>query len=432
MQLIKIPIEDIYPDDKNPRKDFGDIKALAESFELNTLNPGEPVNPIVVVQDGGIYRIVDGERRYRAMKLNKLSSCSAVVCEDMDEANAQIAMLATNDKQPLSPLEISRGVQQQLLLGVDPVKVEKSARMKSGSADKARRARELVDDAAADMTLDRLYAIAEFEDDPEAVEKLTNCSEREWEYVAKEIREERAEAKAWEELLAACEECGFTERDEDDEDHPRFLGSTSTPEGIAKLIREKDIDECDCAQFRKSSYRVSVDLYGIPREEEIDPAEEAYKQKVEEVQGFIEDAGRSHALFVVSHLDDISSISHVSKELTAEFFDAEKWCSMGSQIKRLAENVGQNISCEANGTLVAYGYTEIKPELGKYIASYLVDGVNPSYSDYCKTFAKYLDWVKVLESDDYTQTVADQILVKLCTQFIESNTEEEVTDDEDQ
>ena len=62
MELREIGIDDVYPDEKNPRKDFGDIAALAESCMLNALNPGEPVNPIVVVEDGGIYRIVDATR----------------------------------------------------------------------------------------------------------------------------------------------------------------------------------------------------------------------------------------------------------------------------------------------------------------------------------------------------------------------------------
>lgn len=53
MQLIEIPVGDVYPDENNPRKDYGDLDALAASFELNGTNPGEPVNPIVVVRDGG-------------------------------------------------------------------------------------------------------------------------------------------------------------------------------------------------------------------------------------------------------------------------------------------------------------------------------------------------------------------------------------------
>ena len=46
----------------------------------------------------------------------------------MDEANTLMAMLATDNKQPLSELEKSRGVQQMLLLGVDPVQVDKTTK----------------------------------------------------------------------------------------------------------------------------------------------------------------------------------------------------------------------------------------------------------------------------------------------------------------
>ena len=154
MELREIGIDDVYPDEKNPRKDFGDIAALAESCMLNALNPGEPVNPIVVVEDGGIYRIVDGERRYKAMCKNKLARCHAVVCDDMDEANAMVAMVATDDKRPLTDVERSRGVQQMLLLGVDPERVERAGRMPKGAAAKLRRARAAVDDAGDDMTID--------------------------------------------------------------------------------------------------------------------------------------------------------------------------------------------------------------------------------------------------------------------------------------
>lgn len=208
MELQKLLVEDIYPDEKNPRKDFGDIKALAESFELNTLNPGEPVNPIVVVRDGGIYRIVDGERRYKALKHNRLNHCHAVVCEDMDEANALVAMLATDDKQQLSELERSRGVQQMLLLGVDPVTVDKTARMAAGSATRIKAARELVDDAGEDMTLERMLAIEEFADDPEAVEELTNCKENEWRGMATGIRMRKEREPKIALLKAAAEEAG--------------------------------------------------------------------------------------------------------------------------------------------------------------------------------------------------------------------------------
>lgn len=222
MELRAIPVEDIYPDEKNPRKDFGDIAALAESCMLNVLNPGEPVNPIVVVQDGGIYRIVDGERRYKAMKKNKLIRCHAVVCEDMDEANVMVAMVATDDKQQLSEIERSRGVQQMMLLGVDPESVEKAGRIPKGSFAKLRRARVAVNDAGDDMTLDRMLTIAEFEEagDDDAVKELANCKEGDWKWKADGLRRKSLERKNTAVVKGICESLAVPFYDEKEGELP--------------------------------------------------------------------------------------------------------------------------------------------------------------------------------------------------------------------
>ena len=60
----RVALRDIVPSKTNPRGDFGDISALAETIRATG---GEPVNPPVLVRDGNICRIVDGERRYRAL-----------------------------------------------------------------------------------------------------------------------------------------------------------------------------------------------------------------------------------------------------------------------------------------------------------------------------------------------------------------------------
>lgn len=63
MELKRVRTADVYPSEANPRRDFGDLDALAASFELNPRHPGEPMNPPLLVRDGEVYRIVDGERR---------------------------------------------------------------------------------------------------------------------------------------------------------------------------------------------------------------------------------------------------------------------------------------------------------------------------------------------------------------------------------
>lgn len=82
MELKLVKTDDAYPSEGNPREDFGDLEALAATFALNPANPGEPLNPPVLVRDGEVYRIVDGERRWRAMGIAGTKAFHAIVCED--------------------------------------------------------------------------------------------------------------------------------------------------------------------------------------------------------------------------------------------------------------------------------------------------------------------------------------------------------------
>lgn len=217
MQLEVVNIEDVYPDENNPRQKFDGIDELAESFELNKERPGEPFTPPILVRDGGIYRIVDGERRYKALKKRRKTSFTANVCDDMDEANTLMAMLATDNKQPLSELEKSRGVQQMLLLGVDPVQVDKTT--KGVYAKRIKRTMDKIGDAAEDMTIDRMLAIDEFSDDPDIVEKLTNCTEKAWEGIADNARRERKTKKEMAAIKEALINKGYRVVDEQPEDY---------------------------------------------------------------------------------------------------------------------------------------------------------------------------------------------------------------------
>lgn len=217
MQLEVVNIEDVYPDENNPRQKFDGIDELAESFELNKERPGEPFTPPILVRDGGIYRIVDGERRYKALKKRRKTSFTANVCDDMDEANTLMAMLATDNKQPLSELEQSRGVQQMLLLGVDPVQVDKTT--KGAHAKRIKRAMDKIGDAAEDMTLDRMLAIDEFADDPDIVEKLTNCTDKAWEGIADNARRERKTKKEMAAIKEALINKGYRVVDEQPENY---------------------------------------------------------------------------------------------------------------------------------------------------------------------------------------------------------------------
>lgn len=196
MQFEKrqVRLGDIRPSEQNPRKDFGDIGALARSIEATG---GEPLNPPVVVADGNVYRIVDGERRYRALSsiYGEDREVSALVADTMDEANEIVAMLATDDKRQLTEAERARGVQQMLVLGIDEQRIERASRATAGQIRAARKLRGRID-AGAQVTLEQLEAASAFDDEKD-VEAVLAAGEG-WAGKADSIRRrvEREEAKA--------------------------------------------------------------------------------------------------------------------------------------------------------------------------------------------------------------------------------------------
>ena len=117
--IERVRLSEIKPNEGNPRTDFGDIGALADSIRATG---GEPVNPIVCVRDGGVLFIVDGERRYRALKEihgGEDPEVSVTVVDGWKEGNEVLAMLATDNKKRLSEAEMSRGYQLSFDLGAD-------------------------------------------------------------------------------------------------------------------------------------------------------------------------------------------------------------------------------------------------------------------------------------------------------------------------
>lgn len=195
MQFEKrqVRLGDIRPSEQNPREDFGDIGALARSIEATG---GEPLNPPVVVADGNVYRIVDGERRYRALSsiYGEDREVSALVADTMDEANELVAMLATDDKRQLTEAERARGVQQMLVLGVDEQRIERASRATAGQIRAARRLRGSIE--GRQVTLEQLEAASAFDDEKD-IEAVLAAGDG-WAGKADSIRRrvEREEAKA--------------------------------------------------------------------------------------------------------------------------------------------------------------------------------------------------------------------------------------------
>lgn len=188
---MMVRLADVVPSGQNPREDFGDIDALASAIEATG---GEPVNPPVLVRDGNVFRIVDGERRYRAMvKIYGAGSArevSAIVYDSLDEANEMVAMLATDDKRLLTDAERARGVQQMLLLGVPTERVVKAARATRGQVVAARMMAGRVAEGAQ-VTLDQMLAASELPD--EMAEEVLSAGDG-WQGVASRLKRESERA----------------------------------------------------------------------------------------------------------------------------------------------------------------------------------------------------------------------------------------------
>lgn len=201
----RVALRDIVPSETNPRGDFGDIDALAETIRATG---GEPVNPPVLVRDGNIYRIVDGERRYRALceiyGEGSEREVDAIVYDSFDEANELVAMLATDDKKPLTEAEVSRGVQQMLVLGVDTERAARASRAPRGKVTAMRmmagRAPEGVQ-----VTLDQALAASELPDeDAEAVLAAGDS----WRWEVSKIKSRIAEEERAKKRLEALAKAG--------------------------------------------------------------------------------------------------------------------------------------------------------------------------------------------------------------------------------
>lgn len=105
-----LPISEIEPDKDQPRKDFDDtaLSELAASIGQHGL-----LQPIAVRSaPGGAYKIIAGERRWRAARLAGLTEVPVVI-KDVTEAEAmELALIENLQREDLDPVEEAFGYRQ--------------------------------------------------------------------------------------------------------------------------------------------------------------------------------------------------------------------------------------------------------------------------------------------------------------------------------
>src|SRR6266496_4565356 len=101
----RIPIEDIETNPKQPRRDFDEqtLKELAESIRLHDI-----IQPVTVSKlPSGKYRLITGERRWRAAKMAGLKDIPAYVRQANDAQLLELALLENLQREDLNAIEIS-------------------------------------------------------------------------------------------------------------------------------------------------------------------------------------------------------------------------------------------------------------------------------------------------------------------------------------
>lgn len=101
-----ISIDEIDPNASQPRRDF-DKEALEQLAD--SIREAGVLSPILVVENGMRYRIVAGERRYRAARLAGLETVPCIVRSMTNEQQMEAALIENLQRQDLNPIEEAQG-----------------------------------------------------------------------------------------------------------------------------------------------------------------------------------------------------------------------------------------------------------------------------------------------------------------------------------
>jgi ParB family chromosome partitioning protein len=100
--IMELKINEIEPNKGQPRKYFDDEKLnqLAESIKQHGI-----VQPIIVKNEDGVYRIVAGERRWRAARIAGLTKVPVLLKELSNKQVMEIALIENIQREDLNPIE---------------------------------------------------------------------------------------------------------------------------------------------------------------------------------------------------------------------------------------------------------------------------------------------------------------------------------------
>lgn len=103
--MLRIPLDQIETNPRQPRHDFDEqaLQELAHSIKLHDI-----IQPVTVSKlPSGKYRLISGERRFRAAKIAALKDIPAYVRQADDQQLLELALLENLQREDLNAMEIA-------------------------------------------------------------------------------------------------------------------------------------------------------------------------------------------------------------------------------------------------------------------------------------------------------------------------------------
>ncbi|MBR3172631.1 ParB/RepB/Spo0J family partition protein [Candidatus Saccharibacteria bacterium] len=103
-KLKEIKLSEIFRDEEQPRRDFDQaaLEALAASIKEHGV-----LQPIVVTKEDGKYKIVAGERRWRAAKIAGLTKIPAIVRTLDSQNRLELSIIENAQREDLNAIELA-------------------------------------------------------------------------------------------------------------------------------------------------------------------------------------------------------------------------------------------------------------------------------------------------------------------------------------
>ncbi len=178
LRIQKLLINDVLPNDAQPRREFNktELSGLAASVKKHGV-----LQPIIVVRHGDQFRIVAGERRWRAAKLAGLSHIPSIVRSLKELEQIELSIIENIQRVDLSPLEQAMAVyklQHQFSLSLEAI-AEKLGKAPSTVSNMARLL-QLPEDARQALTEGKISegharAILALKGKPDKQSELLSC-----------------------------------------------------------------------------------------------------------------------------------------------------------------------------------------------------------------------------------------------------------------